>query len=124
MTWLAGVWPPDGPDVLLLLGALVGTGLGLVFLRRALSDPLVADDPAAVRARGRSDVAVTAWSVSLVAGLVLDTLLDVGGTWLDVVRTLLGAVTVLAVVATLVLAVRWRPEQHAGAPAPRPPAPL
>ena len=111
LTWLPDrddPWP--GVGVLAVL-AVVAALLAPVFLRRAWSVPGVADDPAVVRARGWSDVAVTAWGVAVISRVLLDVLLDVGGTWLDVVRAVLGAVTVVAYVGMLVLATRWRPAQ-------------
>ncbi|SDF60738.1 hypothetical protein SAMN05660662_2697 [Blastococcus aurantiacus] len=62
-----------------------------MFLRRAWSVPGVSGDPAAVRARRWSDVAIAAWSAAVLLGFVLGRLLGVGGTWLDVVRGVLGA---------------------------------
>ncbi len=75
--------------------------------------PAVADDAAVVRVRGWSDVAIAAWSAAVISGFVLDGLLDVGGTWLDVVRGVLGAVAVVADGGMLVLATRWRPAPRA-----------
>ena len=45
----------------------------------------------------------------MVLGIVFDQLLDVGGTWLVVVRSLLGAVLAVSYLGMLVLATRWRP---------------
>ena len=80
-----------------------------MFLRRAWSVTGVSGDPAAVRARRWSDVAIAAWSAGVLLGFVLGRLLDVGGTWLDVVQGVLGAVLLVAYVGMLVLATRWRP---------------
>ena len=107
-------WLPERDDpwpgaAILLLAAVVAGLLAPVFLRRAWSVPGVSDDPAVVRARGWSDAALVAWSVGVLAGFVFGQLLDVGGTWLDVVRGLLGVVLVVSYVGMLVLATRWRP---------------
>ena len=51
-----------------------------MFLRRAWSVPGVSGDPAAVRARRWSDVAIAAWGAAVVLGFVLGQLLDAGGT--------------------------------------------
>lgn len=99
-------WPGSG---VLLLAAVVAGLLGPVFLRRAWSVPGVSGDPASVRARRWSDVAIAAWGVGVVLGFVFGELLDVGGTWLDVVRGVLGAVLAVSYVGMLVLATRWRP---------------
>ena len=99
-------WPGAG---VLLLAAVVAGLLAPVFLRRAWSVPGVSGDPAAVRARRWSDVAIVAWGAGVVLGFVLGRLLDVGGTWLDVVRGVLGAVLAVSHIGMLVLATRWRP---------------
>jgi hypothetical protein len=54
-------------------------------------------------------VAVLAWSAALLLRLVFEQLSDLGGTWVDAVRLVLGAVAVGAYVGMLVLATRWRP---------------
>lgn len=102
----------DGPReaaAVLLVAAFVTGLVALGFLQRSFSVPGVADDPSAVRARRWSEVAVAAWGSSVLLHVVVDVLLDRGGTWLDVVRALLGAVLVVAYVGMLVLAGRWRP---------------
>ena len=106
-------WLPDREDPwpgagVLLLAAVAGL-LASVFLRRAWSVPGVSGDPAAVRARRWSDVAIGAWGAGVVLGVVFGQLLAVGGTWLDVVRGVLGAVLAVSYVGMLVLATRWRP---------------
>lgn len=107
-------WLPDREDpwpgaAVLLLAAVVAGLLAPVFLRRAWSVPGASGDPAAVRARRWSDVALGVWGAGVLLGLVVGQLLDVGGTSLDVVRGVLGAVAVVAYVGMLVLATRWRP---------------
>ena len=109
LTWLPDrVDPWPGAGVFAVLSAL-GALLAPVFLRRAWSVPAVADDPAVVRVRGWSDVALAAWGTAVISRFLVDDLLDVGGTWFDVVRGVLGAVLVIAYVGMLVLATRWRP---------------
>jgi hypothetical protein len=107
-------WLPDREDpwpgaVVLLLAAAVAGLLAPVFLRRAWSVPGVDGDPAAVRARRWSDVAIAAWGVGVVTGFVFGRLLDVDGTWLVVVRGVLGTVLAVSYLGMLVLATRWRP---------------
>jgi hypothetical protein len=109
LTWLPDRDAPGPATVVLLLVAGVGGFLAPAFLRRASSVPGVAEDPAAVRAHRCSDVAILAWGTSVVVGFVLGDLLDLGGTWLDVVRGTLAVVLVVAYVAMLILATRWRP---------------
>ena len=108
-------WPPDRDDpwpgaAILLLAAVVAGLLAPVFLRRAWSVPGVSGDPAVVRARRWSDVAIGVWGGGVLLGFVFGQLLDVGGTWLDVVRGVLGVVLILTYVGMLVLATRWRPD--------------
>jgi hypothetical protein len=107
-------WLPDREDPwpgagVLLLAAVVAGLLAPVFLRRAWSVPGVSGDQAAARARRWSDVALAAWGAGVVLGFVFGQLLDVGGTWLDVVRSVLWTVLVVSYVGMLVLATRWRP---------------
>jgi hypothetical protein len=109
LTWLPDREDPWPGAAVLLLAAAVAALLAPVFLRRAWSVPGVAGDPAVVRARRWSDVAIAAWGVGVLLGFVFGRLLDVGGTWLDLVRILLGAVLVVSYVGMLVLATRWRP---------------
>ena len=109
LTWLTGrdeLRPAVG---VLVVVAAISALLAPVWLRRAWSVPPVADDPAVVRARGWSDVAIVAWGTAVIARFVFDVLLDVGGTWLDVVRGALGTVLLVAYVGMLVLATRWHP---------------
>lgn len=105
---------PDREDpwlgaAILLLAAVVAGLLAPVFLRRAWSVPGVATGAAVAWARRWSEVAIAAWCAAVVLGFVSGQLLDVGGTWLDVVQGVLGAVLVVAYVAMLVSATRWRP---------------
>ena len=109
LTWLVDRDGPRQVTVVLLLACIVAALAATAFLRRAWSVPEVAGTPAAVRARGWCDVAVVAWGSSLLVRFVLGQLFDLGGSWLDVVRGVLGAVVVVAYVGMLVLATRWRP---------------
>ena len=107
-------WLPDREDPwpgagVLLFAAVVAGLLAPVFLRRAWSVPGVLGDPAAVQARRWSDVGIGVWGAGVLLGLVFGRLLDVGGSWLDVVRGVLGAVLAGTYVGMLVLATRWRP---------------
>ena len=107
-------WLPDREDPwpgagVLLLAAVVAGLLAPVFLRRAWSVPGVSEDPSAARARRWSDVALVTWGAGVVVGFVFGQLLDVGGTWLVVLRGVLGAVLVVSYLGMLVLATRWRP---------------
>ena len=109
LSWL---WDRDDPwpgAAILLLVAVVAGLLAPVFLRRAWSVPGVAGDPAVVRARRWSDIAFAVWSAGVLLGFVFGQLLDVGGSWLDVVRGVLGAVLISTYIGMLVLATRWRP---------------
>lgn len=102
----------DGPRPVTAILLLVGivTGLAAVgFLRRAWSVPAVAQSPAVVRARALADVALVAWGAAVLVRFVFGQLLDLDGSWLDVVRVVLGTVAVVAYVGMLVLVTRWRP---------------
>ena len=109
LTWFVDRDGPRPVTVVLLLACIVAALVAAAFLRRAWSVPEVADMPAAVRARGWCDAAVVAWGSSLLVRFVFGQLFDLGGTWLDVVRGVLGTVAVVAYVGMLVLATRWRP---------------
>ena len=107
-------WVPDREEpwlgaAVLLLAAVVAGLLAPVFLRRAWAVPGVSGDPAVIRAHAWSDAALLAWSAGVIVGFVCGQLVDVGGTWLDVVQGVLGAVLIVAYVGMLVLATRWRP---------------
>ena len=93
--------------VLVLLG--VGCVLiGVSFLRRAWSDPLVAADPQAGRLRSWGGTAWTSWCGALLLRLLARLLPD-GFDWLRVVGWFLGAAAVAAWLWLLVLVARWRP---------------
>lgn len=112
VTWLPAGDRSQEPlpaTAFLVVAAVAAAVLCQVFLRRAWSVPVVAGDPAVVRARTWSDVAIAAWGTSLVVGFVFDDLLGLGGAWLVAVRSTLAAVLVVTYAGMLVLATRWRP---------------
>jgi hypothetical protein len=107
--WLVDRDQPSVAVAILVLAGFLVAVIALGFLRRAWSVPGVADGHAVVRARRCADVAVIAWGVAVVFRFVVVHLLDLGGTWSDVVRGVLGTVAVAAYVGMLVLTTWWRP---------------
>jgi len=94
----------------LLLAAVVCGLVCLGFLQRAWSDPAVAGDPRAVRARRWSEAVTVSWCAALLPGLAVR-VLPAEVDWLRWLVLALGGVAVVAFVGMLLLAARWRPAQ-------------
>ena len=96
--------------------AFVVALIGLGFLRRAWSDPAVRNEPAVIRARRLSDLAMAAWGVAIVPNAVRAWRPEWVETvpWLSAVSSVLGCVAVASFVGMLVAAARWDPSDRSG----------
>ena len=104
----AAVADLDVVTAVLFLVAFVTVVIGYGFLQRALSDPLVAEEPRVALIRRWVGVASVAWSLTFVVRLVVWVLPDD----LEPLRWVglpFGVAGIVAYAGVLVLAARWRP---------------